>query len=500
MKSIFEIFSLSDLFILIVYLSAILVITVYFTKSFGVSSLEYFLAKKNVNWMVFGFSVFIAVASSEYFLWLFSLRSVPGCNSLYLLLIFLFVIYLSVKIFWPKYQRLKLFTTPEYIEKIFDRKSSIYFSWVLLLFFILVKTVLTLSLSSVFLQEIFKVEAINTLLSLVLFAGVLALVGGLPTVIHIHLLQAIVLILGTLYFSFAGNNIIEFKEFFNFINVNVSNASDSYPKDFFSVSALLGCFLVFSIWFWCVDQYIVHRALSVNGPKSVTKGVIFSITLIGIFTVLFFNIIVFNGNQMLPASQQANKAISMRHLYDSEKSLLLIGVYSSIMATLASIFHSGAALFTFNSYKFGNPDTSDSKLVLVGRLATTVFIVITLLLVPAIKLVTFDLFLFIFGIMMIFISPVVALFVMSTLLQESNKKIAFRTLLITGIIGITLIITTPSSKSNSGGTGMLDHWNFIYSSMLLFALSCLIIFISHLYYKRKAGKEDMTLVGTKDFD
>lgn len=430
--------------------------------------------------MVMGFSIFIAAASSEYFLWMFSLKKMTGCNIFYLFFIFFLMAFVSVKFFLPKYLSLNIHTTPEYIEKRFDRKSSIYLTWLSLVFFILIKIVLALSVSSVFLQEIFKAEAINTLLFLVLLTGVLTLVGGLSAVIHIHLLQAVVLIIGTLYFSFAGNNIIEFNNFFNFIDSSITRGAGNNSIGFYSVLFVLPCFAIFSVWFWSEDQFVLQRIFSVRNFRQASKGILLGLLLILSFAFLFFNNILVSGGE--PAqliSGNMTGSITMRHLYEGEKSLLLIGIYSFLMASLASIFHSGAALFTYNSYRYLNPDTSDSKLVLVGRLATTTFVVITLLLVPAIKLFTYELFLYIFGIMMILISPIVAVLLMSAVYKENNKRIAFRTLLINGILGLVLIITSPGAKSNSSGAGFLFHWNFFDFSVILFLLSCLIIGISN---------------------
>jgi len=58
------------------------------------------------------------------------------------------------------------------------------------------------------------------------------------------------------------------------------------------------------------------------------------------------------------------------------KGLVVGGLMAALMSSLASLFNSSAMLFTVDFYKKFRPDTSEKRLVFVGRIATIVIVIL----------------------------------------------------------------------------------------------------------------------------
>ena len=64
------------------------------------------------------------------------------------------------------------------------------------------------------------------------------------------------------------------------------------------------------------------------------------------------------------------------------RGLVLAGMLSALMSSLASLFNSTATLFTVDFYKRLRPQSSEQHLVIVGRLATAAVIVLGMVWIP----------------------------------------------------------------------------------------------------------------------
>ena len=70
------------------------------------------------------------------------------------------------------------------------------------------------------------------------------------------------------------------------------------------------------------------------------------------------------------------------------RGLVAGGLLAALMSSLSSVFNSCSTLFTMDIYKKLNPDASEKKLVLVGRIATGVVVLSGILWIPFMKAVS----------------------------------------------------------------------------------------------------------------
>ena len=67
------------------------------------------------------------------------------------------------------------------------------------------------------------------------------------------------------------------------------------------------------------------------------------------------------------------------------KGLVVCGILAALMSSLASLFNSSAMLFTIDFYKRFKPKTSEKKLVVIGQMATVVFVILGILWIPIMR-------------------------------------------------------------------------------------------------------------------
>jgi SSS family solute:Na+ symporter len=62
--------------------------------------------------------------------------------------------------------------------------------------------------------------------------------------------------------------------------------------------------------------------------------------------------------------------------------ILVAAMFSALMSSLASVFNSCSTIFTIDFYKHIRPQASETELVMSGRLATIVTVILGLLWIP----------------------------------------------------------------------------------------------------------------------
>ena len=150
------------------------------------------------------------------------------------------------------------------------------------------------------------------------------------------------------------------------------------------------------------------------------------------------------------------------------------------MSSLAAAFNSTAVLFTNDFYKIRYPEANERKLVLVGRLATTAVVVITILIVPLVKLISSQIYLFLQSVQAFVSPPITAVFLFALFSKRITAKTATITLIVGEFIGLSMLFIA-----------MLKNWgillhpilisllgiNFLHFAMFLFLLCVGIITI-----------------------
>jgi Na+/proline symporter len=106
------------------------------------------------------------------------------------------------------------------------------------------------------------------------------------------------------------------------------------------------------------------------------------------------------------------------------------------MSSLAGYFHSTSTLFTMDIYRRFGSGTAEARLILVGRLSTTVLVVLAILVASSSALVDARVFAFLLDAPGSILPPIVAIVVIGVLWKRMSARGAFWSLATGMVLGV----------------------------------------------------------------
>jgi len=142
---------------------------------------------------------------------------------------------------------------------------------------------------------------------------------------------------------------------------------------------LLGGMWIANLSYWGFNQYIIQRALAAKNLREAQKGVVFAAFL----KLLIPAIVVLPGIaavMLAPDLERPDAAYpTMLALLPSGiLGLVFAALVAAIVASLASKINSVATIFTLDFYAKARPQSSQTTLVRVGRIAATVAVLVAI--------------------------------------------------------------------------------------------------------------------------
>jgi len=167
---------------------------------------------------------------------------------------------------------------------------------------------------------------------------------------------------------------------------------------------MLICAPIIGLWYWCTDQYIVQRALGAPNQAVARRGAIFA-SFLKLFPVYLFIIpglicyalaksgkipalagIVGPDGKAIPGVAQGAFPMMVQYLLPPGlRGLVVAGLLSALMGSLAGVFNACSTLFTVDLYEKWRPGSSQHQIVRVGRMATAAMVLVALAWIPVIK-------------------------------------------------------------------------------------------------------------------
>jgi len=178
-----------------------------------------------------------------------------------------------------------------------------------------------------------------------------------------------------------------------------------YFNDGYPWLGMLFCAPIIGLWYWCTDQYIVQRALGAKNEKEARRGSICAsfFKLLPIFIFIIPGMICFalaksgqveviqqtlfngQGQLLIDQSQKAFPLLVATILPIGIRGIVVAGLLAALMSSLAGVFNASSTLFPMDFYSRLKPKASQRQLVWVGRIATSVMVLIGLLWIPVIS-------------------------------------------------------------------------------------------------------------------
>ncbi len=170
----------------------------------------------------------------------------------------------------------------------------------------------------------------------------------------------------------------------------------------------------------------------------------------------------------------------MRELLPSGiRGLVAGGLLAALMSSLSSVFNSCSTLFTMDIYKKLYPETSEKKLVFVGRIATGIVVLSGIMWIPFIKVVSgAGLYTYLQSVQAYIAPPIASVFLLGLFWSRINASGAIVALVggfMAGMIRLGLEIK-KSTLVVDGIWYKIADLNFLYFAIFSF-LTCVVALI-----------------------
>ena len=463
-----------DLVVVAVYFIIVLLIGLWVAKTTETGD-DLFLAGRTLGWGVIGFSLFASNISSTTLIGLAGAAYTSGIAvSTYEWMSGVPLIILAV-VFVPIYIRSRISTIPEYLQLRFNRKSRLYFSAITILMSIIIDTAGGLYAGSVVLKTFFPDLVIwQVCLALGIFAGLYTAAGGLKAVVYTDVIQAIVLIFGTVLLAYMVFDRLDF-DWSKVTAVTpdghlsmirpVGNEMLPWPGIILGVSML-------GFWYWVTNQYIVQRVLGARSVGDAQKGAILGgfLKLIPLFTMVLPGAMAISLFPDLPNGDMVFPTLVAEILPVGITGLVLAGLIAAIMSSVDSTLNSASTLVVHDFIDNGERQMTPKKVGLYGRITTVVLMIIAIVWAP--QIANFGgLWQYLQQAFAILVPPIAAIFLVGVFWRRGNGQGAFAALVVGHIIGLIVFIL-----------GQFGYWpiHFTINVGIMTAVSTLVFVVVSL--------------------
>ena len=304
--------------------------------------------------------------------------------------------------FVPKYLKMGLITIPQFLESRFDNTTRTIVALFLIVSFVITLLPIVLYTGAINIESIFNIsETFNisksqglwiTVIAIGSLGAIYAFFGGLKAVAISDTINGYGLLIGgtaiplIALFSIGDGNIIEglMKVYNNNPEkFNVIGTKDSVMP----FEVLFTGLIINQIYFWCMNQTIIQRALGAKSLIEAQKGLLFT----GILKIMIPFIIVLPGvigYYYFGDSLYENQDMIYPELIKKVLPLGLVGLFAAIimgavLSTFNSVLNSAATIFSIDFYKNHiDKNISENKLVKIGKLTTLILAIFSIIVAP----------------------------------------------------------------------------------------------------------------------
>jgi SSS family solute:Na+ symporter len=496
---------------------------------------DYFLAGRNLGWVVVGASIFASNIGSEHLVGLAGAGATSGVALAHYELHAWCLLVLGW-VLVPFYIRSRVFTMPEFLERRFSPTARWVLSLISLVAYVLTKIAVGIFAGGivfgVLLPEVqltvggatFNSFWIGSVL-VVLLTGLYAVAGGMRAVAYTEAVQTAVLVLGSVLLTRFGLKALggwgELRaalgpELFNlwkpmvpagvegtWVPVREAGRMAWYFNQDYPWLGMLFCAPIIGLWYWCTDQYIVQRALGAPNEREARRGTIFAafLKLLPVFIFIIpgmialalaktgrahgLGVLVNGQGDVVAAEAQAAFPLLVQHVMPSGlRGVVVAGLLAALMSSLAGAFNASSTLFTIDVYQKFRPGATQAQLVWTGRVATTAMVAIALAWIPVIQGAR-GLYDYLQGVQAYLAPPIAAVFFFGVFMKRLTAAGCLAALVTGFAMGmLRLVVDTPVTLGLAGyeegyapGSVLwiLNNIYFQYYGLLIFVTSVAVL-------------------------
>jgi len=524
-----------DWLIILAYFGLLLALVAWVMRRMKNTTDDYFLAGRNLGWLIVGASIFASNIGSEHLVGLAGSGATSGVAMAHYELHAWCLLVLGW-VFVPFYMRSKVYTMPEFLERRFSASSRWVLSGISLVAYVLTKIAVGIFAGGIVFGTLMPELSLQVggitfnafwigSVAVVLLTGLYTVIGGMRAVAYTEAIQTLILIVGSLTLTvfglqklggWAGFRAAVPADMFNlwkplipagvegtWAPVREAGRMAWYFNTNYPWLGMLFCAPIIGLWYWCTDQYIVQRTLGAPDETEARRGSIFAgfLKLLPVFIFIIpgmiavalartgqvpgLNGLVDANGEAIPATAQAAFPLMVQHVMPTGlRGLVVAGLLAALMSSLAGVFNACSTLFTIDFYGKLHPRATDQQLVWIGRVATTVMVLIGLAWIPVIQGAR-GLYDYLQGVQSYLAPPIFAVFFLGVFMKRLNGKGCLAALVTGFLMGaFRLAVDTPVTLKMAGFEGgyqagsllwIVNNIYFQYYSLLIFVVSSLVL-------------------------
>jgi SSS family solute:Na+ symporter len=499
---------------------------------------DYFLAGRNLGWWIIGASIFASNIGSEHIVGLAGSGTTDGVAMAHYEL-HAWCLLVLAWVFVPFYSRSLVFTMPEFLERRFAAPSRYVLTIVSLIMFVVTKIAVGIFAGGIVFGTLLPELHVNIAgveigsfwigsVLVIVLTGLYTIFGGMRAVAYTDAVQVVILIAGSALLTVYGlAKLGGWSELRHWCGSDMFNLwkplipagvegtwapvieKDAignvvkqawYFNGNFPWLGMLFCAPIIGLWYWCTDQYIVQRALGAPNETIARRGSIFA-AFLKLFPVYLFiipglicfalaksgavpelqNILMGADGKTDAREAQAAFPLMVQYLLPAGiRGIVVAGLLSALMSSLAGVFNASSTLFTVDLYEKWKPGASQHELVRTGRIATAIMVVIALAWIPVIEGAS-GLYNYLQAVQGYLAPPIFVVFFFGVFFKRLNAAGCLWAMLVGFVMGLfRMAVDTPVSLGLSGFENGYTPGSFLWivNNMYFQYFSVLITIVS----------------------
>ena len=373
-----------------------------------------------------------------------------------------FTLILLALFFIPFYIRSGVSTLPDFLEKRYNKACRDWLAFISIISAIIIHIAFSFLAGGIVLETLFGINMYTSIIVIAALTGLYTIIGGLRAVVVTESIQSVVLITGAIIITFfAWNKVGGWEKMTTVLSQNNATDKISMMRPIGDAGGMswLAVFLgypVLGIWYWCADQTIVQRALGAKNEDHAKVGALFCgfIKILPVFIFVLpglFAYILYKTGAMdvssLPTFVKDGKTVpDSKGIYTLMITQLvpkgLIGILvaallSGLMSQIAGALNSIGTLASYDLYKRFKPETTDRKLVSVGRWTAGIALALSIALLPLLNRYQ-SLFEGINDVIAHIAPPITCVFLLGVFWKKASAKSAQYTLWLGSLLGVVV--------------------------------------------------------------
>ncbi len=434
-----------------------------------------------------------------------------------------FLLIVLALFFAPFYFRSKVATLPDFLEKRYNRACRDWLAFLSIVSAIAIHIGFTLYTGAVVLEGLFGIPIMTSIILAAVLTGLYTIIGGLLAVVITESLQTIILLIGAITITAVAYSRVGGWEGLSAnvepVKLTMFRSADD-PSGLPWYAVLLG-YPVIGLWYWCADQTIVQRVLGAKDEDHARIGPLFA----GFIKILPVFIFVLPGTLCLALINKGDLPV----LQDSKdtyaflitellppglRGIMAAALLAALMSTVSGALNSIATLFSYDLYKRWRPETSDNKLIIIGRVATFFAMIVAILWSPLIGHYE-SIYQGVNALISYIAPPITAVFLWGVFWRRASATGAFATLSVGSLLGFVVFVVDWFKDKTPGfvvapvewlavrngwelperfyqGTG----WDvpFMMSAFYLFVICSAVLFVVSIFRPQQHTTESERLV------